>query len=646
MNYFISPAGQALLCLACLPLLSGQVYAHEARNTELSTIVVGANMRAQAIEDVMASVQVLSEQDIRAFSGTGLPQVLGQASGVDARAQGSNNSLSIRGFSVRPGALLINGLRRPGKYGGLNPGLIELDNIRQIEVIRGPMSALYGADATGGAINILTRSPLDQRGQGGHIDMLYGAVAADGQRASVIGRGGVYFGSDTLRHQISIEHKDRQSFAYENKATPPDLSHLKQSFLSYEAGLRLNTEQALRLTMEYVDQDDRSPNRLLATPLQAARRFESYEKERRWFSALSWEADFKKSSWQADIAYGRSKGSTTRSYPLIEHTDYHQWQAQLRGSSDHEHHQLTYGTGWVSDSIDVTINTRRVKRDNRYAYLQDEWSWGAHWTALAGVRFDHFTDFGQLATPRLALQYQSGPFLARLGYGQAYRAPTILEQYSSFTRGPSIIAGNPDLRAEKNRAWELAFQYQHSLGQLDLALFDNRVRDMISTTQGPRLPTDPASIRSRHVYTNIDRATLRGAELSSRWNLGSHWTLQAAWDYLDARDTRTKHRLTGMARHIARLGIHYEQGAWRADLHHKHYFDFYSPDPHVRAGAPFNSRYGTSDLKLAYSFTRAWQLYAGVDNVFNQIQPVNFGARGVTMDPPARFIYAGARYEF
>lgn len=626
-----------------VPFYLSATIAH-ANNPSLNTIVINASGSSAKVQDVIASSQVLTQKDIQSFTGTGLPQVLTQASGVDARAQGSNNSVLIRGFSIRPGALLINGLRRPGKYGGINPGLLELNNIRQIDIVRGPMSALYGADATGGAINIWTRSALDFQDQGGHAEALYGATLADGQRSTFIGRAGLHFGSEQIRHQVSVESKNRRPFAYDKAAIPADLGSLEQQFASYDGGLRIDTSQSLLWAVEYMDQYDHYSHQTQA--LGKAQAFKAYEKETRWFSSLAWEKRLDNSELRADLAYGYSKGATTRSFPLIEDTRYHQWQAQLRGISDLGSHQLAYGAGWISDKIDITINTRQAARDNMYLYAQDEWRWHPSWTLLTGLRYDQFTDFGQQITPRIALQYQHQAYLVSLGYGQAYRAPTVLEQYSAFTRGPSLIMGNSALKAERNQAWELAFQYQHAWGQIGLSVFDNRVRDMISTVANPRAPGDAPTIRNRYVYTNIDKAVLRGGELHSSWRLGEHWNIQAGWDYLDARNSQDKQRLQGLARQIARLSVEYAACAWIVNLHHRQYFDFYAADPNLRNASPFNSRYGTTDLKVRYKVSTQWQLYAGVDNVLNQHQPINFGARGVTMDPPARFLYAGVRYEF
>lgn len=619
----------------------------QASSETLPTIVVNARGSSAKVQDVIASTQVLTQEQIQSFSGTGLPQILTQASGVDARAQGSNNSVVIRGFSVRPGALLINGLRRPGKYAGINPGLLELNNIRQVDIVRGPMSALYGADATGGAINIWTRSALDYQDQGGHVEALYGALPTDGQRGTFIGRAGLHFGSERVRHQLSLESKNRRRFSYEKDAVPADLGDLKQQFFTYDGGVHVDDTQALLWTLEYMDQHDSYPSRTAAAnPRSSPQSFKAYEKETRWFTNLAWEKRLQTTELRADIAYGHSKGSTTRSFPLIEDTLYHQWQAQLRGISDIDQHQLAYGAGWINDKIDITTITRQATRDNFYLYAQDEWHWHRNWTLLTGLRYDQFTDFGQQVTPRTALQFQQGSYLVRLGYGQAYRAPTVLEQYSTFTRGPSLIVGNPNLKAEKNRAWELSFQYEHAWGEVGLSVFDNRVNDLVATVAGPPLSGDAPSVRSRHVYTNIDKAVLRGGELRTEWRLGEHWNIQAGWDYLDARDAETKERLSGLARQIARLSVQYQYGPWTANLHHRHYFDFYAADPSLRNATPFNSRYGSTDLKLRYQLTRQWQLYTGIDNLFNQRQPINFGARGVTMDPPARFAYAGVRYEF
>lgn len=617
----------------------------EEKIVTLDTVVISATNRAQPIQDVQASVQVIDRQDLEAYSGTSVTEALRQAVGVDARPFGSNSSISMRGFSLNPGALLVDGMRRPGKYGGINPSLFELENVDRIEVVRGPMSALYGADATGGAINLISRSPLLDKGLVGGFRLMGGATD-DGQRRTNIEGATLGFGGDDLRHRVSVEHRGRGLFRYDDASPTADLNRLQQTYVSYEGAYRLAADHSLRWTLEYTDQDDTGPGLLAASGARPAQAYTSFERERRWFGAVRYRGTVGPGVLEADLGYGSTDASTTRSYPTIEYTDYRQSQGQMRYALELGSHSLLFGGGFVRDDIDVTINRGSAKRSNTYLLAQDEWSLPAQWKLLAGLRYDHFTDFGSVTTPRVSLQRALGPWRVRMGYGEAYRAPSVLEQYSSFTRGTILIVGNPDLKPETNKSWEAALSYHGPAFNAEAIYYRSRVSDLISTVSEARQSGDPASIRTRARYVNVARANLEGVELSGTWRMGTGWSLLAGWEYQDARDGTTGERLTEHARQIARAGLRWEGGRWRADLLTRYYFDYYAADPNTRGSTPFDSNYGTADIKVRYQATEKTSLAFGIDNLFARRQPINFSARGSTFDPPTRFFYLELRHAF
>lgn len=641
----LPPAAAALCCvLANLPGAPAAAQGSHLETIQLSPVVVTAASRAQPVQDVQAAAQIIDHDDLRAYSGSSVTEALRLAIGVDARAIGSNSSIAMRGFSLRPGALLIDGLRRPSKYGTVNPSLLELENVDRIEIVRGPMSALYGADATGGAINVITRSPLRDAGLTGSVRALAGATD-DGQRETALLGATLGFGDDGLRHRVGLEHRRRGLFRYDDASASADLNRLNQTFLSYDGAYRLAAEHTLRWTLEYVDQDDTGPGLTTATAQAPAQPYTAFERERRWFGGLHYRGAMGSGVLEADLGYGTADGSTTRSFPVIEFTDYRQWQAQARYTVDLGDHTLLAGTGHVRDDIDVTINQRRAARGNSFVLAQDEWRLPADWKLLASIRHDRFTDFGSVTTPRASLQRAFGPWRARVGYGQAYRAPSVLEQYSTFTRATILIVGNPDLKPETNKSWEAALAYQNAALDAQAIYYRSRVSDLIQSVSEARQPGDPSAIRSRSRYVNVARAELEGVELSAAWSMTPAWSLLAGWEWLDARDGSSGARLAEHARRIARAGLRWQGGRWRADMQARYYFDYFSADPNQRGSTPFDSNYGTADIKLRYRLAKRTALSFGIDNLFARRQPVNFSARGSTFDPPTRFAYLELRHE-
>lgn len=634
-----------------LPLATGvsAQTASQQSTQELPPVVVTATTQEQPVQDVQASVQVITSKDLEAYAGTSVTEALKMAAGVDARANGSNSFVAIRGFISNAGSpvlILVDGMRRTGKYGAPVLNLIGLEEVERIEVVRGPMSALYGADASGGVINIITRLPRPGQELAGSVRALAGTMAG-GERRSILVSGTAYAGTEATGHRLSVAQRDRGLFRYPGTPnTTYDLSELDQTYLNYEGTLRLSPGHEVRWFADWVDQNDTGPARTTAAPVTD---FLAYERERRTTWGLRYRGAVGPGSLSADFSRGSAIASTTRSFPTIERTEYSQTELNLRYALELGAHSVVAGAGYLADDLTVTIVPTVAKTQNRHVLLQDEWRFAPRWKLLAGLRFDDFSTFGSATTPRASIAYTPGLWQFRVGYGEAYRAPSSLEQYSRFVRGRFLILGQPGIKPEENKAWEVAAAYFGRRLQGELVLFDSNVTNLIQNVQSPALPGDPAGVTTRSIYTNVGKAEIRGSELSGTWRQNSVLSVIGGWDYLDARDGITGARLVQRAKHTFRLGTRLEWNAWRFDAQGRYMRDYYasvSVTPPTPTPPPTFSNFGTLDLKLAYQFNRTWSTAVGIDNATDRRQPSNYSATGSVQDPPGRFYYVQLRARY
>lgn len=614
---------------------------------KLAPMTVTATSREQPVTDVQASVQVISAQDLAGFAGTSVTEALKMAAGVDARANGSSAFIAIRGFISNAGSpvlLLIDGLRRTGKYGALGLNLIGLESVERIEIVRGPMSALYGADATGGVVNIITKVPRVGDAANGSVYLTAGQLG-DGQRQTSILGANVNLGTVTTGHRFTVEQRNRGQFRYNSGSTLADLNDIDETYFNYDGLAQLAPGHQLRWGVENVEQNDTGPG---LTRTNAS--FLGFEKERRNNYALRYAAEVGHGLLNVDLAQGNSKASTTRSFPTIETTDYTQTQLNARYTLDFERHTLVVGTGVTQDDLNVSIVPRPAQSRNKHVMVQDEWRINNQWKLLGGVRYDDFSTFGSATTPRISLGFDpTGPWSFRVGYGEAFRAPAVLEQYASFLRGRFLILGNPALQPETNKTWEVATVYRDKGLEVDWTLFSSDVGNLIQSVQSPRVAGDPPAVTTRSIYTNIGRAALKGSELNAAWGVNSVWSITAGWDFLDASDAVTGSRLTQRARNTYRLGARFEQSPWRLDIQGralKGYYASNSVTPPTPTPAPIETDFATADIKLNFVYSPALSLSFGIDNLFDQRQPSNYSATGSIQDPPGRFFHVGARYKF
>jgi outer membrane receptor for ferrienterochelin and colicins len=608
--------------------------------TLLGTVhVYSATGRSQAIEDVQASVQVISARDLQAYPGTSVTEALKMAVGVDARSNGPTSSVTMRGLASSGTLILIDGERRTNKYGSQNLNMLATEDVERIEVVRGPMSALYGTDASGGVINVITRKPEIGSGLSGSVAALYGS-SAHSQRTTDIERASVTYGGDVVAQRLGVEKRNRDAFRYVPSDYLANLAETDESYVNYAGTAKLAQGHTLNWRYEYVDQNDTKPDRTTTAPI---RDFTGFEKETRNFLKLGYVGSVGAGVLNLDASRGTSDGKTTRAFPTIETTDYTQTQLAGRYALDVGSHALTLGLGQIKDELDVSLNSKKASRTDNYLLLQDEWKISNQWKVLAGLRRDSFNDFGTVTTPRASVLFQPTNELGfRIGYGEAYRAPSVLEQYSRFVRQRFLILGNPDLKPESNKSWEVAASYSDKRFRGEIVAYRSKVSDLITSNSTlPAQPGDPAGVTTRSIYYNVSKADIDGIEASATYQLNDFITLMGAYELIDARDGITGARLTGRAQSVGRGGVRFEQGKWSADLTAQYIRDYYSADLVSRLNN-VNTNYGTTAFKANYRVTSALTASIGIDNMFDSKPPGNWSIT----EPAARFGYVSARYTF
>jgi outer membrane receptor for ferrienterochelin and colicins len=628
------------LAAAVVSIFSGAAQAEEPKL--LNQVIITAASYEQSIQDVQASVQIIGPRDLAATTGGTLSEALKQAVGVDTRGSANNSTASMRGMGSKGTLILYDGLRRTQKYGSSDINLYGTDDVERLEIVRGPMSALYGADASGGVINVITRMPKAGSGLHGSGSVTYGEARND-QRETTLWKGGLEYGGDVLSHRISIEQRDRGSFREDTSTYTANIPKTDEQYLSYHGGLKIAPGHQLRLTVEHVDQDNRGDSQLTRTPFT---KFEAYEKERRDFVALKYTGEIGPGVLTLDAASGSSNAKTTRAFPLIEETDYDQTQYTAKYTMLLGTHTLTLGVGQQNDELKIRNNTSKTgDRTNDSVFIQNDWNFAQDWSLLAGVRHDRFNEFDSATTPRVSVQYRPGNWHFRAGYGEAFRAPTVLEQYSTFRRGTFLILGNESLVPEESKTYEAAAGYMTDHFQAELALYRTKSENLIETRRTPRLAGDPAGVTSRATYTNIGSAVIEGAELSGAWQMTNSWSLRGGFEHITARDEQNDTRLAGRPGNIARTGIRFEQGDWSTDLIARYYFNYYN-NHNTISGKYQSTNYGTTDLKVAYRIDKNFSVATGINNLFDRQTPKNWGSMYAYDDPSTRFAYVTGSFKF
>jgi iron complex outermembrane receptor protein len=525
----------------------------------------------QSLRRAPAIASVVTAEDIAAMGATDLDEVLETVPGVHVSHSANNYSplFVIRGIyaQLNPQTLILqNGIPlttlQQGNRGSFWGGY-PIENIARIEVIRGPGSALYGADAYSGVINIITKSAADM--DGGHVGVRAGSFGTHAEWAQWGGKVGDLdvaasvrmSGTDGFKSTIQSDNQSRSDIAAHTA-----FSHAPGS---------VNTGKDLSdvdLELGYGDWHLRTGYKLrddIGTAAGIGYSLDPYGKSKseRTTIDLSWSNPQVSANWGAGAtaSYAEYIQNTTTPYQLAPpSTTFPTGQLAAPSTWERNVRLSAYATyaGFQGHSVRVGIGhddlnmyrveewrnftygpTTRVaygpfygtaaflsphERTVSYLYAQDEWSLASDWTLTAGLRRDNFSDTGGTTNPRLALVWDADyNVVAKLLYGTAFRAPSFAEQYS--INNP-VNRGNPAVRPETIKTTEAAVSWQATKDlQLNVNVFQYLMSDIIRTVSG--------------AVANTGQQDGKGVEMEAVWDISPTMRLTGNYSQQSSIDKST-----------------------------------------------------------------------------------------------------------
>lgn len=534
-----------------------------------------------------AVATVITASDIAAMGASGLNEVLDTVPGVHvSRAAKSFSPVYvIRGIyhPQNPQTLmLVNGIPMTTMYIGNKGNLwsgYPVENIARIEIIRGPGSALYGADAYAGVINIITKTGLDTPGTDLGL-----RVGSFNSRRSWVRHGGE-IGPVTVAAFLSAGHADGSMQASTVDAHEHIDNHFGAPAPTAQSTTNMGNDaidgnldfgyEKWRLRFGYNLRDTFGTGLGMPMTLGPAGK----ERSERITSDLSWrDPQF---SRNVGVGFGASYLQFLQRMQSFQHLDPSSGplppssftgpmvgapetsERQIRLSAfarytGFEGHRIRIGLGYddldmydahemkdcyliplgvtvpSGPSISPTPSTPAIQPERRrinYVYAQDEWQLTTDWSLTAGLRHDRYSDFGSTTNPRLALVWDAAyDVTAKLLYGTAFRAPTLNEQISNSNPASQV---NASLRPETIRTLEAAIAWQASRRlKVNLNVFHYQMEDLIR-------PVPKAAPAIGYSYFNAGRQTGRGEELEVVYDVSSDLRLSANFAHQRSFDAAT-----------------------------------------------------------------------------------------------------------
>ncbi|HVN46404.1 MAG TPA: TonB-dependent receptor [Steroidobacteraceae bacterium] len=553
----LPPLRAALALLAGL-LVCGAAWAGDGDGPE--SVVVSATRVATPAAEVASSVTVITSADIEARQERTISEVLKDVPGlnvVQTGGAGGVTSVFMRGTNSNHTKVLIDGIDvsdPSNANGAFDFGQLLTADIERIEVLRGPQSGLYGSDAIGGVINIVTRSgagpaTLGAGVEGGSFDTFNQAARLSGSQ-------------EGLHYSVNATH----FHAGATPVTPLDLLPPGEARNDdYDDNLTLSTKLGydiaphfdLGLVARYTDihlhttGEDYPPPDFTGVPAAAQTTAATDEYFMRLTGhAVSFEGVLDQT---LGLAYSHLRTSTVQPQtPAGLNTGERRkadWQGNLKLAAQTT---LVLGAEYERDEIEEPI-TASLHISSGFAELQSQL--GAHLYSALNVRYDDNSRFGGKTTWRVApVWVPANDTRLKASIGTGFKAPTLSELYQSF---PPFFFANPDLRPETSTGWDAGFEQGvlHGAVRFGATYYHNRIHDLITTDL------------TGTTYANIGEATTEGVESFVAWQPAAILTLRLDYTYTEATDEVLHEELLRRPKHKGTVLAQWQAtGAWQLSV--------------------------------------------------------------------------------
>jgi vitamin B12 transporter len=595
-------AGVIALVMAGARVQAADEQATAADGDSRSEVVVTATRTSTDSDRLAVPVIVITRAEIERSLAGDVAGLLAGHSGIEiARTGGPGQPASIflSGTDSDHTTVLVDGVRvNPGTFGGAALQNIQPESIERIEIIKGARSSLYGTDAIGGVVNIITRAGAASGAS------VYGAVGRYGTQVLAADAGGNL--SERLAVGGNLAYQRSDGFPPRRDASDPG----DYRNTSANAQLRFAASDALGLRAQLWRAEGKSAYSDFGFPAAEDFLDASFAVGADWSGAAGRSAHATLSRVAADVMQ--------RSSPDFDRTRRDALDAQY-GWRARDVHELTVGavrTNEHTQSLSFGLPFDRHTH-SLLAYLQDQLHSGANDLLLA-LGYTHHETFGSRGTGNIEYGRTLAPgWRATAALGTAFHAPDSTERFG--------FGGNVGLQPERSRQGQLGLRWAAGAQELRLSAFENRVDGLIQYVL-----IDPVNF----IYQaqNVARSRIRGAAAEYRWHSGP-WQLRGSYAIQDPRDLTTGEMLLRRARRNALASALYETGRFSTDA------ELQLAGPRVDFGPVNLGGYALLNLGCRYELAPGWSAQVRLDNALDRRYELASG-----YNTPARSLTLAMRY--
>ncbi|PID38355.1 MAG: ligand-gated channel protein [Proteobacteria bacterium] len=526
-------------------------------------MVVTGTRSARRLSDSPVATEVISRQEIAASGAENLADLLEEQGSLYVTRSFAGAGLQMQGLDPRYTLILVDGQRVSGRVDGVvDLQRFNIEDLERIELVRGAASALYGSDALGGVVNIITRK--QRRPHSLWARASYGSLNAFDATARL----GLRRKRWTSR--VSLGYHRRDAFDLDPSDIATNGRSLDQFNISNRTAIRLGAVKLIA-TADYLYRDQAGVDlggggavfdRKNRTENVAVRLSPSFSLWR------------KRAKIRLDVGYTLFRDQyfldQRGAQDLDDYQDTRNHLAQLNGNVSlllGESHLIGFGFDTFYEKLrSARLADGSGDRARGAVYLQDEWQLldAPKLVVVPGARVDFDSQFGVALSPKLTVRVDPHPRVElRASYGLGFRAPSFREQLLSF-QNPSVgyvVEGNPDLKPERSHSGQLSVTVLPTPWmRLSLNGFHNQLQNMILTelSQAP----GPGGAQ-RYTYDNVAEAYTQGVEVNARLRPLKGLVIDLGYTLTRARDKTLDRELPNRPRHRGTVSARYRYNPWR-----------------------------------------------------------------------------------
>ena len=510
---------------------------------DMETIVVTATRTEKTLKDVPILTELISQRQLETTGVVTVQDALEELPSFEFSPNSHGANIMMHGLGPKYVLFLVDGERIAGEVrGNINFSRLNTVNIERIEIVKGVASSLYGSNAIGGVVNIITQKvnhPLELN--------LHSRISKYNELAigGTLGLKRKLFTSKTSVVRKSTDGYDLDPL---NKSR-----HTVEKYedITVTQKFTVKPTERLKLTaggsyyiLERFDADRKYKHKHRKCYGTTYNGTVQYQFKKQSFLEASWHSD----TYDTKDVYEKLQDEERLNYQNRYNNGRIMSNFQLG-----EKHQFIIGSEVINEKVFSTRITDETHKANDWViFAQDDIKWTNQWSFVSGFRFDQHSEYGSHFCPKISGMYQILPFNFRATYGLGFKAPTLKELYMNWDHGGGgpYVYGNTDLKPETSNYGSFSIEFINKNLNWSVSLFRTDLKDMIATRI---VPDDP----NIHCYGNVARAMTQGAELLMKADVGLGIVLSGGYCFVDTEDKETGNELFGRAKHSGLVKLEY-----------------------------------------------------------------------------------------